>query len=172
MQNLTWHRRDSALFFFGKISPGSRPRGSPSPCPCASRPPTSPTCPKWPTWPARWGPPTFWGVCGAAAGVGLAFGILLRANPLKPRKRRLVQEAVQAVLTEFSSWEAARCCQRECWLALRRAAELSRTLLPLPLTADAPLVCRQSGDRPDCLQSRCPLWDHQGAKAGFLVRKL
>jgi len=114
----------------------------------------------------------FWGVCGAAAGVGIAFGVLLRANPLKPRERRQVQEAVQAVLTELSSWEAARCCQRESWLALRRAAELSRTLLPLPLTADAPLVCRQSGDRPDCLQSRCPLFDHQGARAEFLVRKL
>lgn len=105
----------------------------------------------------------FWGVCGAAAGVGIAFGVLLQANPLKPKERRQVQEAVRAVLAEITSWEAARCCQRESWLALRRAAEVSRTLLPLPLKAEAPLVCRQSGPRPDCLQSRCPLWPRQGS---------
>ncbi len=103
----------------------------------------------------------FWGVCGAAAGVGIAFGLLLQANPLKPQERRQVQWAVQTVLAEITTWEAARCCQRESWLALRQAAELSRTLLPIPLQAEARLVCRQSGPRPDCLQSRCPLWGSQ-----------
>jgi 7,8-dihydro-6-hydroxymethylpterin dimethyltransferase len=100
----------------------------------------------------------FWGVCGAAAGVGIAFSLLLKANPLKPRERRQVLGAVQAVLGELDSWEAARCCQRECWLSLRKAAELSRELLPIPLPAEAPLACQQSGERQDCLQSRCPLW--------------
>jgi MoaA/NifB/PqqE/SkfB family radical SAM enzyme/SAM-dependent methyltransferase len=105
----------------------------------------------------------FWGVCGAATGVGIAFSVLLKANPVKPTERRQVLEAVQAVLGELSAWEAARCCQRDCWLALRTAAELSRTLLPIPLTTAAPLVCRQSGERPDCLQSECPLWDSRAA---------
>jgi hypothetical protein len=100
----------------------------------------------------------FWGVCGAAVGVGIAFSLLLEATPIKPRERRQVQGAVQAVLGELTSWEAARCCQRECWLALRQAADLSRELLPIPLPAAAVLVCRQSGRRPDCLQSACPLW--------------
>jgi hypothetical protein len=100
----------------------------------------------------------FLGVCGAATGVGIAFSLLLAANPLTPVERRQVQQAVQAVLGDLTSLEAARCCQRECWLALRKAAELSRELLPIPLQADAPLTCRQSGERPDCLQSRCPLW--------------
>jgi MoaA/NifB/PqqE/SkfB family radical SAM enzyme/SAM-dependent methyltransferase len=100
----------------------------------------------------------FLGVCGAATGVGIAFSLLLKANPVKPTERRQVQRAVQAVLGELTSLEAARCCQRECWLALRQAAKLSRELLTIPLQAVAPLVCRQAGDRPDCLQSRCPLW--------------
>ncbi|MEJ2225804.1 MAG: DUF5714 domain-containing protein [Syntrophobacterales bacterium] len=108
----------------------------------------------------------FWGVCGAATGVGIAFSVLLQANPVKPRERQQVMGAVQAVLGDLGAWEAARCCQRDCWLALRRAAELSRTLLPLPLRAEAPLVCRQSGERPDCLQSDCPLWPSPTAKAG------
>jgi hypothetical protein len=62
----------------------------------------------------------------------------------------------------MTSLEAARCCQRESWLALRKAAELSRGLLPIPLQAVAPLTCHQGGDRPDCLQSRCPLWPGAG----------
>ncbi len=98
------------------------------------------------------------GVCGAAAGVGIAFSLLLKASPVKPIERRQVQRVVQEVLGELTSLEAARCCQRECWLALRKAADLSRELLPIPLQAAAPLVCRQSGERPDCLQSHCPLW--------------
>jgi MoaA/NifB/PqqE/SkfB family radical SAM enzyme/SAM-dependent methyltransferase len=104
----------------------------------------------------------FWGMCGAAAGVGIAFSLLLKATPMKPVERRQVQEAVQAVLGELSSLEAARCCQRESWLALRKAADLSRELLPIPLQAVAPLTCRQSGERTDCLQSRCPLWSGTG----------
>jgi 7,8-dihydro-6-hydroxymethylpterin dimethyltransferase len=100
----------------------------------------------------------FWGVCGAAVGVGIAFSLLLEATPMKPRERSQVQGAVQAVLGELTSQDAARCCQRECWLALRKAADLSREWLPIPLTAAAVLVCRQAGKRPDCLQSACPLW--------------
>jgi hypothetical protein len=110
----------------------------------------------------------FLGVCGAATGVGIAFSVLLKANPVKPKERRQVLGAVQTVLGELSSWEAARCCQRDCWLALRKAAELSRRLLPIPLTAEAPLVCRQSGERQDCLLSDCPLWDGQASREGVL----
>jgi len=108
----------------------------------------------------------FWGVCGAAVGVGIAFSLLLEANPVKPQERRLVQSAVQAVLGELASLEAARCCQRESWLVLRRAAELSRELLPIPLPAEAPLVCRQSREHRECLQSACPLWPGAAALEG------
>jgi hypothetical protein len=100
----------------------------------------------------------FWGVCGAAVGVGIAFSLLLEANPMKPTERRQVQGAVQAVLGDLASLDAARCCQRECWLALRRAAALSRELISIPLEAAYPLVCRQAGERHDCLQAACPLW--------------
>ena len=73
------------------------------------------------------------GVCGAAVGVGIAFSLLLGATPVTPAHRRQVQAAVQAVLGELTLQDAARCCQRECWLALRKAAALSRDLLPVPL---------------------------------------
>jgi MoaA/NifB/PqqE/SkfB family radical SAM enzyme/SAM-dependent methyltransferase len=110
----------------------------------------------------------FWGVCGVAVGVGIAFSLLLEANPVKPQERHQVLGAVQAVHGEMTSQEAARCCQRECWLALRQAAELSRELLPIPLRAEAPLVCRQNRERQDCLQSDCPLGNSQASGASLL----
>jgi hypothetical protein len=100
----------------------------------------------------------FAGVCGAALGVGIAFGILLGANPLKPRERQHVQQVVQVVSQEQARLAAARCCQRDSWLALRQAAVLSRTYLPVALRADFPLRCRQAHLNKECLGRACPLW--------------
>ena len=99
----------------------------------------------------------FMGCCGAAVGVGIAFSILIHANPVKPRRRRLVQQATQAVLAEIGAIEAARCCQRDAWIALKKAAELSADLLDRPLRAEHPLRCRQQASNPECLGAACPV---------------
>lgn len=99
----------------------------------------------------------FMGCCGAAIGVGIAFSILVQANPVKPRRRRLVQQATQAVLAEIGELEAARCCQRDAWIALRKAAELSADLLDRPLRAEHLLRCRQQASNPECLGAACPV---------------
>ena len=104
----------------------------------------------------------FLGACGAATGVSAAFAILLGANPLKGAERQRLQRVTAEVLGEIAQFAAARCCQRECWLALRAAARLSRSLLPIPLTADAPLPCEQFPLNNECLGPECPLWDHSG----------
>jgi hypothetical protein len=100
----------------------------------------------------------FMGVCGAAVGVGIAFSILLDANPVKPTERQRVQGATQAVLKEIAALDAARCCQRDCWIALVKAAELSETLLPIALKADHRLVCGQQHLNRECLGKSCQCW--------------
>ena len=99
----------------------------------------------------------FMGVCGAAVGVGIAFSLILDATPIKAVERKRVQSAVQAALADIARFKAARCCQRDCWLALKKAAELSQTLLPVPLTAEQPLTCSQMHANPECLGRGCPL---------------
>jgi hypothetical protein len=99
----------------------------------------------------------FTGACGAAVGVGIAFSLLLGANPVKARERQQVQEVTQAVLQEQASFAAARCCQRDCWLAIKKAAELSKNYLPIALQADFPLQCRQALQNRECLGIVCPL---------------
>ncbi|MFW6126758.1 MAG: DUF5714 domain-containing protein, partial [Thermodesulfobacteriota bacterium] len=64
-----------------------------------------------------------------------------------------------AVLQEQCGFAAARCCQRDSWLALKKAAELSKEYLPITLRADFPLHCRQAHQNRECLGTACPLWE-------------
>jgi hypothetical protein len=100
----------------------------------------------------------FMGSCGAAIGVGIAFALILESTPLTPAERGTVLAATAAVLAEVSGLEAARCCQRECYVALRKAAELSRDLLPVTLRAEAPLDCEQADANEECIGAACPLF--------------
>ncbi|NOZ21898.1 MAG: methyltransferase domain-containing protein [Planctomycetes bacterium] len=97
------------------------------------------------------------GVCGAAMGVGAAFSVILGATPLTPGARRAVQSAAHDAMGRIASFEAARCCQRDSWLALQAAVEQSKAYLPIALHADAPLQCKQMADNPHCLGAACPL---------------
>jgi hypothetical protein len=100
----------------------------------------------------------FFGVCGAAAGVGMGFSVLLGATPYEGPKRQLLQQAAAEALADIAALNAPRCCQRDCWIALRKAAELSEKLLDIRLTADEPLPCEQSELNDECIGRACPLW--------------
>ena len=100
----------------------------------------------------------FMGVCGAAVGVGIAFALILESNPIKPVERKIVQGVTGAVLMDIAAYEAARCCQRDSWIALKKAAELSKKYLPLPIEAKEHLSCRQQGKNKECIKDACPLW--------------
>ena len=99
----------------------------------------------------------FMGVCGAASGIGIAFSVLLEANPLKAPQRQTVQQVVQQVLADIASHQAARCCQRDCWLALRRGMELAGQMFGLPPAELKPLTCQQLERNNECPGSSCPL---------------
>ena len=105
-------------------------------------------------------------MCGAATGVGIAFALIREANPLSAESRNLAMKASQAAMAEMSKYCAARCCQRECWTALKSAAKLSTQFLDVALVADAPLTCEQIADNPECLGTDCPLFPTPKAAAG------
>jgi len=108
----------------------------------------------------------FMGCCGAAVGVGIAFSILLEANPVKGRERRLAQQATQEALADIASLDAARCCQRDSWIALRKAAQLSGRILDRQLRADHTLKCRQQAKNRECSGARCPVLRSLNGRAG------
>ncbi|MCX5877429.1 MAG: DUF5714 domain-containing protein [Deltaproteobacteria bacterium] len=108
----------------------------------------------------------FWGNCGAAAGVGIAFSVLLEATPLTPKARQQVQEITSRVLGEIALTQGARCCQRETVTALREAALLSHRLLPVSLLAEADFVCQQFTVNRECIGGQCPLWTKAASRLG------
>jgi hypothetical protein len=99
----------------------------------------------------------YWGICGAATGVGVAFSLLLEANPMKAEARQAVQAAVGQVLAWISALRAARCCRRDSVLALRKAARISSDLLPVTLSAEAAVGCPAHRQKDGCLGRSCPL---------------
>jgi 7,8-dihydro-6-hydroxymethylpterin dimethyltransferase len=101
---------------------------------------------------------SFWGICGAAVGVGIAFALLLEATPYAARERKLVMEVTREVTERIAQYEAPRCCQRESWIALKSASELSGKYLSVFLPAQAPLTCAQWKRNKECIGTRCPLW--------------
>jgi len=93
----------------------------------------------------------------AALGVGNAFSLILEANPLKPKQRQIVQTVTQKILAKIGSLKAARCCQRDSWIALTMAAALSVDILPIALQAEANLICHQQKENAECIGAACPV---------------
>jgi hypothetical protein len=62
------------------------------------------------------------------------------------------------VLAEIARHRAARCCQRECVIALQKAAELSHDALPVALRAEGVFDCAQFDDNRECIRAACPLY--------------
>jgi len=99
----------------------------------------------------------FAGTCGAAVGVGIAFAALIGSSPVKADERATSLRVTQAVLGALAELQAARCCQRDAWVALAAAAELSVELLDRPLIAAGGWTCQQSERNRQCLGPSCPL---------------
>ena len=99
----------------------------------------------------------FMRVCGAATGVGIAYSIILDSNPVAPEKRQKIQKVVSRVISRISEQKAARCCQRECYIALKEAASVSSVLLPIVLKADFHLTYQQHSINRECIGVRCLL---------------
>ena len=100
----------------------------------------------------------FWGNCGAAAGVGIAYSVILAATPLTAGSRQQAQAVTARVLERIAAVKGGRCCQRETVTALREAAAISAELLPVTLRAEAEFACGQFGGNKECIRRQCPLW--------------
>ncbi|MDD2558494.1 MAG: DUF5714 domain-containing protein [Desulfuromonas sp.] len=107
----------------------------------------------------------FLGTCGAATGVGIALSLLLEATPVKARQRQNVQKGVGEIIRTIAAYRAARCCQRDCWLALNHVRDIAAEVLGIYLEAPKFQVCSQMHNNAECIGTACPLWaDSQRSK--------
>ena len=98
----------------------------------------------------------FWGACSAGLGVGIAYATLLGSSPLEGSPRAAAHRVVAEALARIGGCEAARCCRRDCLIALHTACELSETLLPHPLRTTYVIRCEQATENEDCMGESCP----------------
>lgn len=99
----------------------------------------------------------FNGICGAASGVGIAVSVLQGATPYTGDKRQLAMQATITALQKIASYDAARCCQRDSWLALSEAAKFLESEMGKQLQTHS-IRCEQFAYNKECIHSRCPLW--------------
>ncbi len=97
----------------------------------------------------------FWGGCGAALGVGIAFGIIVESNPIKAKQRQIVQQVTGKVILKISSIQASRCCQREAWTSMIIASELSEKYLPVFMPVSTDFSCSQIRLNKECPGTTC-----------------
>ncbi len=109
----------------------------------------------------------YFGAYGAALGVGVAFSLILGASPYEGKGRQKVNIITRAVSAEIGRYDAARCCQRDCWIALKKSAELSREFLPIELRAETVFVCKELKHNKYCYGKYCPLSPHQARHSGL-----
>ena len=100
----------------------------------------------------------FWGACGAAVGVGVAFGAILGSSPVKGEQRGLINEVTSRVLARVAALRAPRCCHRDSMVSIQAAAELSPEYLEVTLRYGDPAPCDQVGKNKECIRERCPLF--------------
>jgi len=100
----------------------------------------------------------FWGGCGSFLGAGIGFGVILDSNPLKPRQRQMLIKIVSEISGEIAKVKAARCCQRECWISLKKASEISDQYIDISLPANDDVICEQMDQNKECIKSACPFY--------------
>jgi SAM-dependent methyltransferase/organic radical activating enzyme len=100
----------------------------------------------------------FVGSCGAALGSGAALAAVWQSNPYKAKERKRLQTIVPQIAAKIGKLEAARCCQRDCMLALKEIAKRSQELFGITLEAKGELRCTQQHENAQCMGRTCPLY--------------
>ena len=98
-----------------------------------------------------------WGVCGTAAGVGIALSIATKANMLSDKERTLSMEAVSESLATIAKIGGPRCCKASTYSAIQKATEfIEREFeVKLPSLTD-PRPCFFRSLNKECLGNKCP----------------
>jgi hypothetical protein len=96
-----------------------------------------------------------YGVCGAAAGAGIAYSVLSRATSMKGRERSGANEIAGKALIAISANVGPRCCKREAVTTIQSFAQSTPYFEDVQITD---YVCSQSAQNRDCIGTACPFF--------------
>ena len=98
------------------------------------------------------------GVCGAAAGAGIAWSVIAGATPLSVRERGQALGLTGRALEAISRHGGPRCCKRDSFTALETARDFLEEALGIKFdrTVDVRGACRYHHRNRQCIRVRCP----------------
>jgi hypothetical protein len=98
-----------------------------------------------------------WGVCGAAAGVGIAASILTGATWASDKERSLAIRAVSGALDKIGSIGGPRCCKASVFAAIETAVRFFEREFGVQFsTLENPRLCYFRMLNRECLRDKCP----------------
>lgn len=98
----------------------------------------------------------FWGCCGAAVSAGIFFSVAAGATPMAGESWGLANRATAAALQAIGEIGGPRCCKRDAFTAILRAADLCRRELGVSMDTPEKVVCGFFPRNRECLGPRCP----------------
>jgi hypothetical protein len=99
----------------------------------------------------------FYGVCGAAIGVGTAVSVITGATPLTGKTRGLANEATAFALGRMVDG-APRCCKRASRKALAAAVEFLKSRMDINLNLNRDIKCGYISRNRECVREACPYY--------------
>jgi len=98
-----------------------------------------------------------WGVCGAAAGAGIAISIATNANWMSDKERSLAMYPVIEAFVKIAKIGGPRCCKASVFASLEAAASFLEREFGIRFTKmDNPSPCPFSSLNSECLKEKCP----------------
>ena len=96
------------------------------------------------------------GVCGAAAGVGIAVSIFTGATVMSDKERSLAMQAVAEALRNIAEIGGPRCCKASAFTAIITGAKFFKNLESSIQIPEKPQFCSFASVNEDCLKEKCP----------------
>lgn len=98
----------------------------------------------------------FYGDCGAAVGTGIFVSLITNATPLSVTDWKLSNLATAKSLLVIAEHGGPRCCKRNTFLAILKAAEFIKENFGVSFKLNKDLKCGFYHLNNECLQENCP----------------
>ncbi len=97
----------------------------------------------------------FWGACGAGISTGIFFSIITGSTPLAKEAWGLSNQMTAKALEEIGKIGGPRCCKRDSYLAIIKAAEFVKEHLGIEIELGK-IKCIHWVQNNQCIKARCP----------------
>ena len=98
-----------------------------------------------------------WGACGAAISSGIYVSIVTGSSPLSDDVWRMPLKMTSLSLDAISRFGGPRCCKRDSYISIIKAAEFTRQYLNVKMDTEKP-ICSHYHKNQQCLKRKCPFY--------------